>query len=54
MLINDYLTRVLFRWSLAENWKTLSVLDVVAPTYQINKNGNQNLFVFKLQNVPQK
>lgn len=54
LLINDYLTRVPFRWSLAENWKTLSVLDVVVPTCQINNNGNQNLFIFKFQNALRK
>lgn len=37
MLINNYLTRVPFRWSSTENWKTSDVLDVVAPIYQINK-----------------
>ncbi len=46
VLINDYLTRVPFRWSLAENWKTLSVLDVVAPIYQMNRKWQSELFYF--------
>ena len=31
-MINDYLTRVPFRWSPAESWKTPGVLDAIAPT----------------------